>query len=252
MTRLPAGGFSISTPRRVEGELKGVFCNLGLEQVFDNVAANELYLKLGAIIGQWSSEQDRLEVSSVAKALKSTANKLREVSQLLSGLETGIRSTLEIAVASRVTKLISMDPTVRSQSAHELLSSFCVEADRIAHVCLVAAADLPKAPGKRGRWAHEWYDEFTALLLQIAEKAGLEPTLRKDRSTRVRSGWLLDAALAFETFLDPFMRSPSSEACGKRLERSLSRLPKPNDKNPEHDDDFCRCESSVTAPHLGD
>jgi hypothetical protein len=93
MTRLPAGGFSISTPRRVEGELKGVFCNLGLEQVFDNVAANELYLKLGAIIGQWSSEQDRLEVSSVAKALKSTANKLREVSQPLSGLETGIRST---------------------------------------------------------------------------------------------------------------------------------------------------------------
>ena len=118
-----------------------------------------------------------------------------------------------------------MDPTVRSQSAQELLRSFCAEADRIAHVCLVAAADLPQAPGKRGRWAHKWYDEFTALLLQIAEKAGLEPTLRKDRSTRVRSGWLLDAALAFETFLDPFMRSPSSEACGKRLERSLGRLP---------------------------
>jgi hypothetical protein len=34
------------------------------------------------------------------------------------------------------------------------------------------------------------------LLLQIAEKAGLKPTLRKDRKTGIRSGWLLDAALA--------------------------------------------------------
>jgi hypothetical protein len=119
-----------------------------------------------------------------------------------------------------------MDPTLGPQSADELLRSFRVEADRIAHVCLVAAADLPQGPGERGRRAHKWYDEFTAFLLQIAEKAGFEPTLRKDRITGVRSGWLLDAALVLETFLDPLMRSPSSEACGKRLERSLGRLPK--------------------------
>jgi len=34
-----------------------------------------------------------------------------------------------------------------------------------------------------------------------------------------------DEVLALETFLDRLMRSPSSEACGKRLERSLGRLP---------------------------
>jgi hypothetical protein len=79
---------------------------------------------------------------------------------------------------------------------------------------------------------YEWYDEFTALLLQIAERAGLEPTLKKDKSTRVRSGWLLDAALAFETSLDRLMRSPSSEACGKRLERSLGRLPNAKRQKP--------------------
>jgi hypothetical protein len=118
-----------------------------------------------------------------------------------------------------------MDPTIGSQPAHELLISFRAEADRIAHVCLVAVADLPEALGERGRRAHEWYDTFTELLLQIAEKAGLEPTLRKDRITGARSGWLLGAAQAFETFLDPLMRSPSSEACGKRLERSLGRSP---------------------------
>jgi hypothetical protein len=155
MTRLPASGARIDTPRRAEEELKSVLCDLGLAQIFDGAAAHELYWKLGAIIGQWSREQERLEVSPVAKALLSTANNLSEVSRLLSGFETGIRSSLEIAVASQVVN--SMDPTISSQSAQEALRSFCVEADRIAHVCLIAAADLPQAPGKRGRRAHEWY-----------------------------------------------------------------------------------------------
>jgi hypothetical protein len=42
-------------------------CDLGLAQVIDEAAAHELYWKLGAIIGQWSREQERLDVSPVAK-----------------------------------------------------------------------------------------------------------------------------------------------------------------------------------------
>jgi hypothetical protein len=226
MSRLPASGSAVETPRRDEGELRSVLCDLGVARVFDEAAAHELHFKLGAIIGEWSIEQQRLEASAVEKALLSTAQNLKEASRLLRGLETGIRSALEIAVASRVVGLLSMDPTIGVQSGQGLLRSFCEEADRVAHVCLVAVADLPQAPGERGRRAHIWYDAFTVLLLQIAEKGGLKPTLRKDRVTRVRSGWLLDAAQALEPFLDPLMRSPSSEACGKRLERSLSRLRK--------------------------
>jgi hypothetical protein len=226
MPRLPASGAWVETPGRAEAELKIVLCDLGLARFLDKVAEHELYLKLGTIIGRWSAEQQRLEGSTVAKALLSTAQKLNEVSRLLAGIETGIRSDLEIAVASRVANLLSMDPTVGGQSGQDLLRSFRVEADRMAHVCLVAAADLPQGPGKRGRRAHKWYDAFTSLLLQIAEMAGITPALKKDRITKVRSGWLLDAAQALETFLDPFMRSPSSEACGKRLERSLSHLQK--------------------------
>jgi hypothetical protein len=224
MARLPASGARIDTPRRTEGELKSVLSDLGLEQVLDDAATHQLYWKLGAIIGQWSREQERLEVSPVAKAFRSVANNLSEASRFLEGLEDGIHSSLEIAVSSRVANLLSADPTLGSQSGGEVLRSFGAEADRIAHVCLVAAAELPQAPGKRGRWKYDWYDAFTALLLQIAEKAGVEPALGKDRITQARSGWLLEAALAFETFLDSYMRSPSSEACGKRLERSLRRL----------------------------
>jgi len=224
MARLPPSGSRVDTPRRTDEELKTVLHDLGVARVLDEAAVQELYLKLGEIIGEWSKERERLEVSPVKKAFLSIANNLSEVSRLLQGLETGIRSELEMAVASRVATLLSMDPTVGSQSGQELLKSFCVEADRIAHVCFVAAADLPQAAGERGRRAHKWYDPFTELLLHIAEKAGVEPTLRKDRDTGVRSGWLLDAARAFETFLDRLMRSPSDEACGKRLERSLGHL----------------------------
>ena len=57
--------------------------------------------------------------------------------------------------------------------------------------------------GKSGRPQPDWYDEFTALLLEIAKTAGVEPRLSKDRISGARGGWLLDAAQALETFLDP-------------------------------------------------
>ena len=63
MTRLPASGARIDTPRRAEAELKGVLCDLGLAQVLDATAVHELYWKFGEIIGQWSKERERLEVS---------------------------------------------------------------------------------------------------------------------------------------------------------------------------------------------
>src|SRR3981189_52809 len=101
MTRLPASGARIDTPRRAEGELKRVLCDLGLAQVLDEAAQHELYWNLGEIIGQWSRERERLEVSPVAKALLSMANNLSEVSRLLRGPETGIHSDLGLAASPR-------------------------------------------------------------------------------------------------------------------------------------------------------
>jgi hypothetical protein len=225
MTRLPASGATVATPYRCESELKSVLCDLGLAQGFDEAAAHELYWKFGAIIGQWLAEQQRLEVSPIAKALLSTAKNLGEVSLLLGGLETGIHSDLEIAVATRTAEYLALDPAVGSLAkAQELISSFQQDAARIAHVCMVAYADLPDRSGERGRRALTWYDDFTALLLNIADRGGVKPTLRKDRITSARSGWLFEAAEALETFLYPEMRSPSAEACGTRLERSRRHL----------------------------
>ena len=95
------------------------------------------------------------------------------------------------------------------------------------HICLVAHADLSSQRGQKGRQALEWYDEFVTLLLDIAKRDSVEPKMQKDRISGQRSGWLIDAAQALETFLYPQMRSQSLEACGKRLERSRKRLSEP-------------------------
>jgi hypothetical protein len=100
---------------------------------------------------------------------------------------------------------------------------------------MVAYADLNQKALNKGRAPLRWYDEFTALLLDIAKKAGVEPSLCKDRIRGTRTGWLFKAAQALEPFLDPFMRSPSPEACGKRLERSKRRLAKAHRQNPSAD-----------------
>jgi len=195
MTRLPVSGSSIASPLRSEGDLKGVLSDLRVDHVLSPAAVHEIYLSLASIIGQWMSEQQRLEVSSVAGSLLSTAKSLNEAVLTLGGFETGLHSHLEIAVATRIAKYLALVPGVSSLTkAQELISSFRQEAARIAHVCMVARADLPNRSEKLGRRALHWYDAFTALLLQIAEKVDLEPTLGKDRITGVRSGWLFEAA----------------------------------------------------------
>jgi hypothetical protein len=242
MGRMPAKGAATSTPFGSKDELQRVLVDLGVGESFDVAAIDRVYSRLGQIIGSCDQERNRLEVATVAKALSTAANHLSEISKIFSGLETGLRDMVEISVASEIADLLALDPTVGSLSkAHQILSAFQQEAARMAHVCTIAHAALPDQPGERGRRPIDWYDDFTALLLEIAERGGITPTLRKDRTTGLRSGWLLDAARALEAFLDwkigderlssHVMRSPSLEACGKRLERSLKRLRKDKRQN---------------------
>jgi hypothetical protein len=98
------------------------------------------------------------------------------------------------------------------------------DAAKVAHACWFAASELKTRAGKDGRPRLEWYDDFTALLMEIAAAAGVEPTLNKDRDSGAPYGWLLDAARSLETFLDPHMRSPDEGSCFKRLERAQTIL----------------------------
>jgi len=229
--RFPARDSGVVTPAREKAELSCVLSELRVPQSTAERALDEIYSQLAGIIGKWFAQQERLPVGPVAKALLKMANNLSEASQLMSGRETGLRTGFEIAVTSQLAKYLALEPTVGAK-ANELMTSFRERATQIAHACMIGYVDLSQEAGKQGREALDWYDDFTALLLRVAAKAGIEPTLRKDRNTRTRSGWLFEAAQSLETFFYPHMRSPSAEACGKRLERSRKRLRTPARQKP--------------------
>ena len=225
MKRLEIPGASSASPYREIAELKSILADLGVIHAFEESAIDQLHLRIAAIIGACLSQLESMDASPVAEALLSTAENLTKVSKFLSGHETGIRTPVEIEVTSQTAKFLALDPTVGSLAkAQELITAFQKEAARIGHVCMIAYVDIAQEAGQGGRPNLKWYDDFTALLLEIADKSDIEPSLRKDRVTGARSGWLFVAAQALETFLYPAMRSPSAEACGKRLERSRKRL----------------------------
>jgi len=226
MPQLLGSGASIVSPWRDEEELRRVLSGLHLAEMLNSAVVGELHSRLGMIIGKWMSElEERDEASPIAKALLSTSKNLSEVSRLLSGRENGFRTSVEIGVTTETVKYLALDPSLdATASAQEFISAFARDAARVAHVSMVAYKALPDRSAERGRPALDWYDDFTALLLDIAKMADVKPTMRKDRISGTRSGWLFEAAQALESFLYPRMRSPSAEACGTRLERSRRRL----------------------------
>jgi hypothetical protein len=206
-------------------DLQHVLVELCPDGKFSESDISEFYGRLKQIIGQWSAEDNRLDIAPLAKTFTAMGKELKKIAEILSGHETGLREIHDIAIVSQLVTILALDPEVGSrQQADKLIASFRGDAAKMAHACLVAASDYKRQVGKSGRPPPEWYDEFTALLLEVAETAGVEPRLNKDRISGERGGWLLDAAQALETFLDPHMRSPSKEACGKRLERSMKTL----------------------------
>jgi len=209
------------TPCRGETELKGVLRELAPGHDFDKSTVHECYLNLASLIGAWQSERLRLSAELIRKTLLKAAKDLCDTSRMLSGLEPGIRSDIETAISSRVLNLLALDPSLGSKaSPSQWLRSFRLDAERIAHVCTIAAVELPRHPDDRGRRPLDWYDSFTVMLLDIAEKADVRPTLYARGSGGRPRGWLLDAAGQLETFLPKEMRSPSEEARYKRLRRS--------------------------------
>jgi hypothetical protein len=223
----------MGTPFKSNAELGKVLAELCPEAKFSQPDTNEVYWRLGRMIGQWSAEDGRLDIAPLTETFTAMGKELQKFARILSGHKTGLHEIHDIVVVSRLAMILALDPEVGSRrQADDLIASFRGQAAKVAHACLVAARDLKQTVvGESGRPRAEWHDQFTALLLEIAEKAGVEPRLSKDRISGARAGWLLDAARALEMFLDPQMRSPGAEACGKRLERSKARIKQKHRQN---------------------
>jgi hypothetical protein len=222
MKRLPIRGASLLTPRLGEDELKQALADLRVIAVYSDADIQEVYLALAALCGRWLAEEVAKQVDPVAKALLSTGKNLIEAVRLISGRSTGLRDAIECEVAAQVIDAMTSDPA-DTQSARVLVAAFRVSAANVADACLVAYAKLSKKASNDGPSPMLWYDDFAAILLGIARKAGIKPNLNKDRISQEYGGWLFEAAQALEPFLDPDMRSETPGACGKRLERSRKR-----------------------------
>jgi hypothetical protein len=208
---------------------------------FSTSNVDECYRRLGRIIGQWSAEDNRLDIAPLAQTFTAMGKELKKVAKILSGHETGLREIHDIEIVSQLAMILALDPEVGSrQQADELIASFRGDAAKLAHACLVAAGDLKQTVGESGRPQAEWHDEFTALLLAVADTAGVEPRLGKDGISGAWVGWLLGAAQALEAFLDPQMRSPTAA-----LNFRSSPLQKP-----ALEESVTQAETSDTVPRI--
>jgi hypothetical protein len=131
----------------------------------------------------------------------------------------------DLAVSGQVVQVLASDPKIGSiEAAHSYLSDFCERADTITSACRAAANTLQSKKGKAGKGRYDWYDEFTAVLVEICKQNKIEPTVGIDSISGKPVGGLPVLASAFERLLLPSMRSPTPSAMVKRLQRSLERI----------------------------
>ena len=152
MARLPTSGATVATPLRGKADLRKLLIELCPDRKFSEADTNEIYGRLGRIIGQWSAEEARLDIAPLAKTLTAMGKELEKVAEILSGHETGLHQIHNIAILSQLAMILALDPEVGSrQQADKLIASFRGDAAKLAHACLVAARDLKQTAGESGR-----------------------------------------------------------------------------------------------------
>jgi hypothetical protein len=243
VARLPTSGVSLASPDGTVEDRAKILAQVGLRDRFKTAEVKALHFRLARIVGTWTAEMGRLEGKPIVRNLHSLGRDLLDAAAALQTIEGGFQQSEPLETTLRVAEYLSLDPDVGSiKKAQELLGRFRIIAAQIGQASLVAAADIARQPGERGRPNLDWHDQFTALLLEIAEKANVKPTLGRDRITDKRTGWLLKSARALEKLLPRAMRSQSLDACAQRLERSRRRLKQRTYKNRLLRAYFCRCD----------
>lgn len=157
--------------------------------------------------------------------MKLHATHLDEVVSLGAITREGFARSDELAISGELARSLTSEPMIGTvDRAHAYLSEFCDRAGVIASGCRAAAGTLKAIKGKSGKSRYYWYDEFTAVLLDICKLNDIEPTVGLDPVSDKAVGTLSEIASAFERLLLPRMRSRKLATMVKRLQRSLERL----------------------------
>jgi hypothetical protein len=226
MTRLPLVGVRLSsTPEGTFENIERVLSDLKAREHYSESDIQLLHASLARVVGMWSAEQERIQVTTITSNLRSLGGNLLKAAAILQSHDTGIQRRDRLETLLQLEEYLALEPTVGTvEKARDLLASFAREAAKIGHASMIAGAGLAAQPGERGRPGHDWYDLFTSILFDVAARAKVKPALGRNGSTGDWTGWLLRAARSFETLLPAHMRSQSIEACAKRLNRSKRRV----------------------------
>ena len=98
------------------------------------------------------------------------------------GRQTGFRQSDEIEVAHRIREVLSKNPEIKID-ADEFLRNSCDRSGTISDACLIAARDLDLNKGEAGKKTTDWFDDFTRVLINLAVKNDIRPTIENDRRT---------------------------------------------------------------------
>lgn len=108
--------------------------------------------------------------------MNSHANTLDKIAPLAAVAKGGMYRGEEIEAACRLGQILSEDPTVGNVAvAHAYLADFGHRAAIIASACRSAAKRLQPTKGKGGRSSYDWYDDFTAMMLDICKSNNIKP-----------------------------------------------------------------------------
>ena len=224
MAKLPKSGIEYQCLDEREVTLAEIVASLGLKPL-SKKAQREIRRRLGFALAMWDEPHTALQTKDVAGSLKTRATELDHVASLGAITRTGFARGQDIADGEQLVQILVSNPEIGTvKAAHEYLRNFCDRAGIIASSCRAAAANLQSRKGRRGRSRYDWYDEFTAVLLEICKQNKIEPTLATDRISGEATGNLSKIALAFECLLPPKMRSGKPATIVKRLGRSMERL----------------------------
>lgn len=225
MARLPRSGVGYQCLYEWECTLPEIMASLGLKPL-SKKAERKIRTQLGFALPKWEEPYTAIEVKDVVRSLKTRAKQLDQIASIGTITRQGFASAHDLAVSGQVVQVLASDPNIaKVEAAHVYLRDFCETAGNIASACRAAASTLQSIKGTGGKSRYDWYDEFTAVLVEICKQNKIEPTVGTDRITGEPVGGLPAVASAFERLLLPKMRSRTPPAMVKRLQRSLKRRP---------------------------
>ena len=211
---------STEDERKIRGDLGSVI-GLGIQELIHSPTSNP---------------GGRLQIRDIQKTLRQTAKRLDKlaagkldpmelsaVEQVIWGNQTGFHEEHDTVPAVRLIKALSS--TVGEDRAYDMVHDYRGHAGEIAAACRKAVDDLGSIHGgEGGQPAIDWFGGFVAVLLFVAARDGIRPTVSFDWRKGKSRGRFLDLAAGFEKLLHFSMRSETKDALAQRLKRSLRRL----------------------------